>query len=140
MDVVIGPNNTHLDSLRSFCARTPQLNPHFQVTNMAMLMFHADLMIGAGGSTTWERCCMGLPSLVLSISKHQSDIAKAVDKQGALSYLGSATKTSPEEIAMALKELMDKPLSRVKAMSTRAKSLVDGFGTQRVVGELVGKC
>ncbi|MES2770649.1 MAG: UDP-2,4-diacetamido-2,4,6-trideoxy-beta-L-altropyranose hydrolase, partial [Pseudomonadota bacterium] len=51
----------------------PQLRLHAMTPQMAQLMAQADLMIGAGGGPSWERCCLGLPALILSIAENQID-------------------------------------------------------------------
>ena len=52
-----------------------------QTKNMAKIMNKADLAIGAGGIITWERCCLGLPSVVSIVSKNQEDMINAISKK-----------------------------------------------------------
>ncbi|MBP0556392.1 hypothetical protein J8J23_21505, partial [Mycobacterium tuberculosis] len=47
-------------------------------TNMAQLMANADLAIGAAGSTTWERWCVGLPVVRTVLADNQQVMAKAL--------------------------------------------------------------
>ena len=63
VDVVVGGINPHRRQIEELCAGWPATTCHCQVNNMAELMAGADLAIGAGGTTTWERCCLGLPSV-----------------------------------------------------------------------------
>ena len=51
---------------------------HSQLTDLADLMVAADLAIGAGGSTTWERCVLGLPSILVVSALNQEAIGKAI--------------------------------------------------------------
>jgi len=51
-------------------------------------MAAADLAIGAGGATTWERCCLGLPSLVVSIAENQRPACEALAAAGVIDYFG----------------------------------------------------
>ena len=44
--------------------------------NIAELMLRADICIGASGMSIWERCCMGLPSLTITIANNQKKITK----------------------------------------------------------------
>ncbi|CCM64870.1 putative pseudaminic acid biosynthesis-associated protein [Candidatus Microthrix parvicella RN1] len=53
------------------------------VRDMAHLMTNSDLMIGAAGSTVWEACCLGLPSLLASLAENQRTIAEALEAAGA---------------------------------------------------------
>jgi len=59
------------------------------VSNMAELMANSDLAIGAAGSTSWERCCLGLPSIQIVIAKNQSEIAHNLERVGAVKILNS---------------------------------------------------
>ncbi|MFP3733021.1 glycosyltransferase, partial [Bacillus sp. SIMBA_006] len=64
------------------------------VSDMARRMAEADLAIGAAGSTSWERCCLGLPTLMLILAENQEGIARALDAAGAAICLGR-----PEQLA-----------------------------------------
>ena len=44
------------------------------ISNISEQMISADIAIGAGGSTTWERCCLGLPSLVFITAKNHHNL------------------------------------------------------------------
>ncbi|MNL30097.1 undecaprenyldiphospho-muramoylpentapeptide beta-N- acetylglucosaminyltransferase [compost metagenome] len=107
----------------------PTCSLHRQVDNMAELMAHADLAMGAGGSTVWERCCLGLPALMLSVAANQEEIAKACADAGAGLYLGGAADISAERLAQALDGLRARDLDE---MGRRAATLVDGLGAGRV--------
>ena len=51
--------------------------------DMANEMATADIAVGAAGGTTWERCCLGLPSVVFTLADNQKDIANALDRAKA---------------------------------------------------------
>ena len=102
---------------------------HHQVANMAELMSNADLAIGASGSTSWERCVLGVPALVTILAENQSAIGIALDKAGAAVCLGWHRETTPDTYAQALRNLSGRKLSE---MSEIASSLVDGLGASRV--------
>lgn len=99
------------------------------VKDMAGLMHDTDLAIGAAGSTSWERCCMGLPTLQIVLADNQRPIADAISRVGAAYLLVR------EELRTSLGELMDQ-LVRDQAlllrMSRAAASVVDGAGAKRV--------
>ncbi len=131
LDVVVGASNPCRDRIRELCAARPDTTYHCQVSNMAQLMACADLSIGAGGSTTWERMALGLPTLVISVASNQEQIAQHLATQGAQRYLGSARDIGAEHIREALLQLSQAPRERV-AMSDIAMALVDGLGASRV--------
>src|SRR5205823_10531073 len=64
VDVVVGGGNPNRSVVQAACARLPGVQLHVDTARMAELMVQADCAISAGGSTTWERCCLGLAALV----------------------------------------------------------------------------
>jgi RimJ/RimL family protein N-acetyltransferase len=99
---------------------------------MAELMAEADVMIGAAGSSSWERCCLGVPSLLVTIASNQEGIGRELQRRGMALNLGLTENLSAEDITAALRRLIDSPTS-LKAMSVAASDLVDGDGAKRVV-------
>ncbi len=73
---------------------------------MAELMADADLMLGAGGSTTWERCFLRLPAIVTAIAENQVQICEDCAKEGLIFYLGYWDKVREEDICKAINKLM----------------------------------
>jgi UDP-2,4-diacetamido-2,4,6-trideoxy-beta-L-altropyranose hydrolase len=102
---------------------------------MAELMAAADLAVGAGGSASWERCCLGLPALVVALASNQIDIGKSLDSFGASIYLGSLNAASSHLIGKAILDLFEHP-RRLATMSDLSYALVDGQGMDRVVQSL----
>lgn len=96
---------------------------------LAELMLEADLAIGAAGSTSWERCCMGLPTLQLVLADNQRSIANALSRAGAAHLL------EPAELEANLLLVMDQLMADrglLIRMSSAASTLVDGLGAKRV--------
>jgi RimJ/RimL family protein N-acetyltransferase len=113
----------------------PSVRVHFGVADMAAIMAEADLAIGAAGTTTWERCCLGLPSIVIAVSQNQESSAAALGAEGKVIYLGSGKALAPGAIADTVKSLLDKP-HEVKRLSAACAELVDGKGAERVLHAL----
>ncbi len=130
VDVVIGAQHPHREDILTTCADHGFIC-HVQTNRMAELMAAADLAVGAGGATTWERCCLGLPAIVVSLADNQIDIAKELDMYGACTYLGKAKDISVREIHNKIMEMLSFP-DRLIALSEKAYSLVDGLGVDRV--------
>jgi UDP-2,4-diacetamido-2,4,6-trideoxy-beta-L-altropyranose hydrolase len=133
-DVIVGMANPRRKEIEELCARDPAFRFHCQVSNMAERMAEADLAIGGGGTTTWERCCLGLPSLVAILAENQVRLTQAVEAKGALVNLGRTKEFSPGRYAEALEALTAEKLA---AMAASGLALVDGQGTGRVVQELL---
>jgi UDP-2,4-diacetamido-2,4,6-trideoxy-beta-L-altropyranose hydrolase len=97
---------------------------------MGQLMCDADLAIGAAGSTSWERCCLGLPTLQLVLAENQGPIANALTNAGAAHLL------DPFELSSSLSTAMDQLMEDsglLLRMSIAASRVVDGRGADRVV-------
>ena len=73
---------------------------------MASLMAAADLFIGAGGTSSWERCCIGLPALVIATADNQIAQAEALARAGAQLYLGPAQSVTGERLARTLEAIL----------------------------------
>lgn len=131
VDVVVGAANQHADQLQKQCADLTNITVHEQVKNMAKLMANADLAIGAGGTTTWERCCLGLPTLVITIAENQVAIAKESHRFGIATYLGRAEEVTVQGLYTALEQLFKHPYA-LREMSKKAARLVDGNGAERI--------
>lgn len=130
VDVVIGAQHPHCEQIEAACAEQ-DFNFHVQTDRMAELMAASDLAIGAGGSASWERCCLGLPALVMSLADNQTDIAKGLDQLGACQYIGSLETVSASVMRSAIIDLLNHP-SRLGALSKKSYSLVDGLGVDRL--------
>ena len=135
IDVVIGQAHPHKTEFEARCAEAPNLTLHVQTSDVAKLMTRADLALGAGGSTTWERLCLGLPSLIVSTADNQVAVAETVGRRGAALYLGTAAAVSAAQWASALAFTLDFP-SVLRALSQTGLALVDGRGTARVARAL----
>ena len=134
LDVVIGAGNPHRQAVRSLCEGIPRAELHVQTSRMAELMMRADLAITAGGSTTWERCVLGLPALVTIQSEDQAPIAKAVEAVGGHRVLGSSKDLTAHDYGRAIQAL---PPDELLHMSTISATLCDGRGAQRVATHLL---
>jgi UDP-2,4-diacetamido-2,4,6-trideoxy-beta-L-altropyranose hydrolase len=130
IDVVLGATAPHLPAVRPLIAELGlDVNLHVDVADMASLVSAADIAIGASGQTSFERCCLGLPSLMAVTADNQRDFADALVAAGAVERLKSLDEA---EIASALVSLVNDP-ARLQAMSRHAAALCDGEGASRAV-------
>jgi len=135
VDVVIGLSNPHAESISRLCLELPGAELYQDVHDMAELLRHADLTIGAGGGMSWERCCLGLPTIAVDIAANQVGALTALANIGALVYLGSAASVTKHQIASSIQSLLDDP-ARARLMGEAALTLVDGQGCDRVHAEM----
>lgn len=133
IDVVLGPQATSLDPLRGLASRNPSLSVHVDSERMAELMRDADLAIGAAGSTSWERCCLGLPAIVLAMADNQRLASKNLERAGAILLADSA-----EAIPPLIGRLANDDELRT-SMIAAAAAIADGRGTEVVAGAMSGE-
>jgi UDP-2,4-diacetamido-2,4,6-trideoxy-beta-L-altropyranose hydrolase len=93
-------------------------------------MAAADLAIGAGGATTWERCALGLPSFVTVLAENQQELAQTGAQQGLFFYLGKSAAVSSDKILNAFLVFDSSPGSLL-SYSRHGFDIVDGKGVQR---------
>ncbi|NDB69404.1 MAG: UDP-2,4-diacetamido-2,4,6-trideoxy-beta-L-altropyranose hydrolase, partial [Methylocystaceae bacterium] len=102
--------------------------------NMAQLMAESDLAIGAAGGTSWERCCLGLPSLVLTLAENQSAGAVALQNAGAVIALERFQQITEILESWQLSRQTDANLWK---LSHAAAAVADGNGCERVADYMV---
>jgi UDP-2,4-diacetamido-2,4,6-trideoxy-beta-L-altropyranose hydrolase len=127
-DVVLGEANPHAAGIERLCAGDPAFRIHRPAQNMAELMQRADLAIGAGGTTTWERCCLGLPTIQLAIAPNQEAPTRALADAGLVFH---ATTLSPDLVREVLAQK-----ERLAQQSRAMMALVDGEGRRRVAAAM----
>jgi UDP-2,4-diacetamido-2,4,6-trideoxy-beta-L-altropyranose hydrolase len=128
--VVLGKNSPHINKVREFAAKMPfDTQVLTEVNNMAEIMTYSDLAIGASGATTWERCCLGLPTLSIILAENQKTIARNLERVGAQRVVEA------EKVEDLLKSLT---VNNLKKMAFAAAQLVDGKGAGRIYSNVIG--
>lgn len=120
----------HLNHVREICDAVGA-TLYVNSKDIAYLMADADLAIGACGGSSWERCCLGLPSIVGITASNQEYVAKALSEhQSAIVLTGNRAEFS-NKVFDAVKSIRsDQDL--YKKLSVNAANLCDGNGAQRV--------
>ena len=138
VDLVAGGSNPRFQELQQLTQALPQIQLHQQVNDMAQLMSQADISIGAGGTTTWERLCLGLPSLVIAVADNQVEISRNLAEKDYLIYLGKSQEVSANQLSEALGQLWNQP-EKQRQLSEHGMALVDGLGVTHVA-EILCSC
>ena len=133
VDVVLGMQSTNRQEVEELTAQRPNTTLHDPLPSLAGLIARADLAIGAGGSTTWERACLGLPSIVVAIASNQLPFAQALHQEGELRLLGSDKSVGSEQIRHAITESLEKI-----HIQSSGQRLTDGWGAERLSIALLG--
>jgi UDP-2,4-diacetamido-2,4,6-trideoxy-beta-L-altropyranose hydrolase len=134
INVVLGPKAPWLQQVQAQAIQMNRLSHVLVgVNNMARLMADSDLAIGAAGSTAWERCCLGLPSLILVLSDNQQAGATALQNAGAAILLQSTM-----EIPMLIQNLTSgRGFNELRQMGLAGATVTEGNGVSHIIERLV---
>lgn len=127
VDVVLGPQAASLDEVNAIAAQNPKVCVHVNSTRMAELARDADVAIGAAGMSALERCCLGLPSVIMCLAANQHANATALEGSGA-----AFVATSPAEASQQFAKFSNDDRVRVSAVKS-AMQITDGQGADRVL-------
>lgn len=100
IDVVVGSANPNRDEINMLCNTMTNTHFHCQINNMAKLMWKADLSVGAGGSATWERCLLGLPSIVIITAENQRELTEVLNNKKVLMKCSSNCSKIDQKVSM----------------------------------------
>ena len=127
--VILGPHAPWLDNVRNLASKmSVSVEVLSSVNNMAQLMAQCDLAIGAGGTTTWERCSLGIPTVLISLAENQTYISREVDKAGAAILCD--VQEVEHELGNVLHAVSEPDCLR--RLSLNASKITDGRGMQSV--------
>lgn len=134
VSVMLHANAPHRRQLERWSSNFDDLVKfYWSPQNVPKLYSEAHLAIGAGGTSAWERCAAGLPTLMLSAAANQKRIIHYISQAGG-GKLISIDKTKQNYIISELKSILENTYC-LKTMSENARKIVDGYGVDRVVRE-----
>jgi UDP-2,4-diacetamido-2,4,6-trideoxy-beta-L-altropyranose hydrolase len=121
--VILGRISPYNGMIKNYANSRKNIKVIVDADNVSELMFDADLAIGAGGSTSWERCCLGLPALLFITAENQIKIAENLVKLDAVRVVGNLKES--------LQDILN-DFSLWQTMSKKAQIVCDGLGVKRV--------
>lgn len=130
LDIVVGGAAPSLPALRVLAEEDQRLALHVDAQDMPRLTLEADLAVGAGGSTTWERCVLALPTLALILADNQAPAARALEAAGVAPCLDIAGPDFEAAFAREVSDLLANT-DRRAALSAASAKVCDGLGAQR---------
>jgi UDP-2,4-diacetamido-2,4,6-trideoxy-beta-L-altropyranose hydrolase len=122
--IVLGGSSPHNKMIKKYANNKKNIKVIIDADNMSQLMFDSDLAIGAGGVTSWERCCLGLPTLLYVLAENQRKIAENLEQLHAVKIVDNLEEN--------LKNILNN-LFFWKNMSEKSQSICDGSGVERVI-------
>ena len=136
VDVVVGVLNTHRKVIEKMTSDMSYCTCHFNVEDMAALMIKADLTVGAGGITIWERCALALPSVIITVAENQTKTVSDMAESGYLLFLGRSEAVSVDSLYHALEIAIQSPWFLI-SFARKTLPLVDCKGAKRIAQELM---
>ncbi len=133
--VVVSARTPNIDKIRQAVDQSSRFSLVEDSRTMAEHIVWADLGIGAAGITAYERCCLGLNSIVVPLMENQLHFALELQRQDLVTVIKN-TSELVNCIAVKLSEfIQDIAFFNKKTMDCMA--LIDGLGARRVVKVLV---
>lgn len=131
ISVVLGSTSPHVTCIVDYVKKS-KLNANVTVNarNMAEIMAGCDIAIGAAGSTAWERCCLGVPTIILVLAENQVFVARQLEELGAALVIKSDFLTT-YELTESIANLLDR--NALQGVSSRAARITTGEGASVVV-------
>ena len=133
VNVIVSSSDKNKNKIKQLCNSIPDTKFNEDVYKIGKLMYRADLAIGAGGSSIWERFCLGLPAIVSTIAKHQQETTRVLAKNGYLIDVGPANNLSIKKYTKIFENLDIKKLQKISKNSLK---VVDGDGSIRVAKKI----
>ena len=130
-DVILGALSPNKEEIYNIAENLPNIFCYTNVSNMAEFMAKADLAIGAGGSATWERCCLGLPAIVLTVSDNQKKLSEDMFNRNYLYFQSKAEKVNEQTLVNLINPILAGN-EKIKALICRNIKLVNGLGAKKV--------
>ena len=125
--VVIGSTNPRQRKIASRCTTLSDVRLLVQTDRMSELCLAADLSLGAGGSTMWERCLLGLPTIVVITAENQSEVVQAVSTTDAIVNCGHSRQVRAADIGNQIRSIMHSN-ARLESMSKACFDLMRLLG------------
>lgn len=124
VDVIVGATNPNKNNIQAFCEKHNNYHYFTQVSNISEFMNQADLAIGAGGTTTWERCFFGLPSITISVADNQKEATESVSSVEATINLGVSSQVQASDVVEVINSLLQDP-EKMRILSVKSRDLVN---------------
>ena len=131
IDVVVGQGVSDLEEIKKNCTNK-NIKLHIQTNKMAEIILNSDLAIAANGTSTWERSCLGLPTISISIADNQVELSKCLHEINGCFYIGHY---SDNDISFKIKEQLNSCMNdpqNLEGQSQVIRKLSDGQGADYV--------
>lgn len=131
VDVIVSEGHRKLQEVKRAAKRRGNCTVHVNPPDVAQIVARADFAVGGAGVSLWERCCLGVPSILAAQAENQIGVAESAARSGVAAHLGRAIDVA---LSRWISVLQDWAVAtrRRQAASRRAAALVDGAGAARI--------
>ncbi|WMJ90215.1 UDP-2,4-diacetamido-2,4,6-trideoxy-beta-L-altropyranose hydrolase [Anaerocolumna sp. MB42-C2] len=139
LHIVVGTFNVHKDELYKLEKEFHNIFLYENISHISELMCKCDIAISAGGTTLYELCACGIPSICFTFADNQIRGIEEFNRQGLIYYAGDIRNDMNKSLDLIIKELkaLDNDYNRRGNLSIRMMDLVDGQGADRIAGEIL---
>ena len=134
IEIATTTHNLNLERLTRRIAADHLTTLSLDQGDLAAFFARHGLHIGAGGGATWERCCIGAPTLAAIVAANQRPVLLPLQARGVIELVLQDPPTA-DPMARALKTLLA-DAARRHQLSMNSQALVDGLGAPRVADQL----
>lgn len=135
VDVVLSSYSSRVAEIYTQAQHHDNIIYHYALPTLAPLVLQADLGIGAAGATSWERCCLGLPSLVITLAENQKPVAAELHQRGLVRWLGHFDSVADDLLFDAFQAAIED--RGLEGWSRACMSITDGGGVKRVASVIM---
>lgn len=137
LDVVMTSGSASFKAVQKQVSGCSNISLHGSLPSLGPIIATADLAIGAGGATVWERLCLGVPSVVISLAENQKPVCRDLASAGLIRYLGYKDQVDEGLIQSSLSEILGS--KSIPEWSLRCHAVCDGEGLERVAEIIVAR-
>ena len=130
IDVVLSSKHCDIALIKEKAETHNNITLHSDLPTLAELMAKSDLAMGTSGTTSWERICLGLSSITITVADNQIKIADYLNKNGLTNWIGHYDQIKKQDIFKAVNNAIVSGVK--KEWIERSIGLIDGKGVDRV--------
>lgn len=130
---ISGKYNNHVEQLKEYANIKQNIIVLENVKNISLYMYNSDLVISAGGTTIYELCAIGVPTIIFSMTNNQISEAEYLGRNNIVKYLGKydVINFDMKLLSKTINSMINDFIER-KNISIRMKKIIDGQGAYRI--------
>ena len=132
--IVTSRLNPCYDKLTELCSKYPNIHIHENVQDMAGLMAQCDLAVSAGGTTLYELCAVGVPTISFAMADNQLSAVQTFSSSNIIPYAGDV-RVDMDGVLNSIRHFLDEkenPYPKRLDSSNKMRSFIDGYGAVRI--------